>query len=107
MNERTMTGVSGARGSKCAASDAIFASAVLRSRSSNVGSILATCCMSATIVAPDAAFADALATAMCVLGPEEGLAIVESLPRVEAILVGLDGKVHLSKGLPRKSIQQR
>ena len=64
-------------------------------------------CMSATVVAPDAAFADALATAMCVLGPEEGLAIIESLPRVEAILVDLKGKVHLSKGLPRKSIKQR
>ena len=64
-------------------------------------------CMSATVVAPDAAFADALATAMCVLGPKEGLAIVESLPRVEAILVGLDGTVHLSKGLPRRSIRPR
>ncbi|MGE0710622.1 MAG: FAD:protein FMN transferase [Planctomycetota bacterium] len=58
-------------------------------------------CMSATVTAPDAAFADALATAMCVLGPVEGLKVIDALPRVEAILVGLDGKVHFSKGLRR------
>jgi len=58
-------------------------------------------CISATVTAPDAAFADSLATALCVLGPKEGLALVESLPRVEAILVDLSGKVHVSKGLPR------
>ena len=58
-------------------------------------------CISATVTAPDAAFADALATALCVLGPKQGLELVESLPRVEAILVDLDGKVHVSKGLPR------
>ncbi len=56
-------------------------------------------CMSATILAPDAAFADALATAMCVVGPERGLELVESLPRVEALLVGMDGQVRASTGL--------
>jgi thiamine biosynthesis lipoprotein len=58
-----------------------------------------TGCMSATVVAPDAAAADALATAMCVLGPEEGLAIIEKLPRVEALLVDMEGAVHVSAGL--------
>ena len=58
-----------------------------------------TGCMSATVVAPDAAIADALATALCVLGPEEGLALVERLDRVEALLVGMDGVVVVSKGL--------
>lgn len=56
-------------------------------------------CMSATVTGPDAAFADALATALCVLDPARGLAIVESLPRVEALLVDLDGRVHVSSGL--------
>ena len=56
-------------------------------------------CMSATVVAPEAATADALATALCVLGPERGLELVESLSRVEALLVGLDGEVHASTGL--------
>jgi len=55
--------------------------------------------MSATVVAPDAAFADALATALSVLGPEEGLAIAEGLERVEALIVDLDGAVHRTSGL--------
>ena len=59
-----------------------------------------TGCMSATVIAPDAALADALATALCVLGPEEGLKLIDGLPRVEALVVGLDGKVHRSQGLP-------
>ncbi len=58
-----------------------------------------TGCMSATVTAPDAAFADALATALCVLGPEKGLELIESLDRVEALIVGLDGAVQLSTGL--------
>ena len=58
--------------------------------------------MSATVIAQDAAFADALATAMVVLGPERGLPIIEALPRVEAILVDMQGKVHASKGLADK-----
>lgn len=56
-------------------------------------------CMSATVTAPDAAFADSIATAMCVLGPEQGLELIEKLPRVEALLVGMDGEVHSSSGL--------
>lgn len=56
-------------------------------------------CMSATVTAPDAAIADAVATAACVLGPAVGLELLESLPRIEGILVGMDGKVHVSTGL--------
>jgi thiamine biosynthesis lipoprotein len=59
----------------------------------------ATGCMSATVTAPDAALADAVATAVCVLGPELGLQLVEGLPRIETILVGLDGEVRASSGL--------
>ncbi|MGL4465172.1 MAG: FAD:protein FMN transferase [Planctomycetia bacterium] len=40
----------------------------------------------ATVVAPDATTSDALATAVCVLGPEKGIAVVESTPGV-AVLV--------------------
>jgi thiamine biosynthesis lipoprotein len=40
-----------------------------------------------TIIAPDATTADALSTAVNVLGPEQGLALVERLPDVEAILI--------------------
>lgn len=56
-------------------------------------------CMSATVVAPDAALADALATSLCVLGPERGLQLVERLPRVEALVVDMAGEVRASKGL--------
>lgn len=56
-------------------------------------------CITATVVASHAEYADALATALCVLGPEKGLALIEKLPRVEAIMVGLDGKAAASKGL--------
>ena len=58
-----------------------------------------TGCLSATVIAPSARDADALATACCVLGPDEALRLVELLPRTEALLVGMDGVVHTSSGL--------
>ena len=42
---------------------------------------------SVTVEAANGARADALATALAVLGPEVGMALVERLPGVEAILV--------------------
>lgn len=59
----------------------------------------ATGAMSATVIAPDAAFADALATACAVLPTDASLALVESLERVECLLVDLQGGVHRSSGL--------
>jgi thiamine biosynthesis lipoprotein len=61
-------------------------------------------CMSATVIGPEATFGDGIATAMCVLGPEAGMAIIEQLDRVEAVLVGMDGRVHLSSGLQRSGL---
>ncbi len=43
---------------------------------------------SVTIIAPDATSADALATAVSVLGLEKGLALIEQVPDTEAILIG-------------------
>jgi thiamine biosynthesis lipoprotein len=43
--------------------------------------------VSVTIIAPDAAAADALATAVSVLGAEKGLALIEQVPNTEAILI--------------------
>jgi len=43
--------------------------------------------VSDTIIAPDATTADALSTAVNVLGPEKGLALIERLAGVEAILI--------------------
>jgi thiamine biosynthesis lipoprotein len=56
-------------------------------------------CMSVTVVARSAMTADALATAVFVLGPEAGLALLEELPGVEGIVVDSDGKITASKGL--------
>lgn len=42
---------------------------------------------SVTIISPNAADADALATAVSVMGSEKGLALIEQLPDTEAILV--------------------
>ncbi|MFT4538506.1 MAG: thiamine biosynthesis lipoprotein [Planctomycetota bacterium] len=56
-------------------------------------------CISSTVRAPDAAFADALATALCVLQAAQGIQLVESLPGVDAILVDMDGQVHMTSGL--------
>ncbi len=42
---------------------------------------------SVTVVAPDAVTADALATALSVIGPEEGIPLVESLPGVECYMM--------------------
>lgn len=47
----------------------------------------ATGCVSVTVWADDAVTADAFATAVFVLGPERGLKLVESLPRIEAVIV--------------------
>ncbi len=46
--------------------------------------------VSDTIIAPDATTADALSTAVNVLGPEKGLALIERLPDIEAILIPAD-----------------
>ncbi len=58
-----------------------------------------TGCMSVTVTASSAMTADALATAVFVLGPEGGLALLEELPQVEGIIVDSDGKITASSGL--------
>lgn len=57
---------------------------------------------SVTVVAPDAVTADALSTAVFVLGRDRGLALIESWPGVEAILVTEELEVLLSSGLAGK-----
>lgn len=58
-------------------------------------------CQSVTVVAADAASADALATAAFVLGPVAGLRFLEAWPEVEGLLVAADGSVHQTSGLVR------
>jgi thiamine biosynthesis lipoprotein len=61
----------------------------------------ADACQSVTVVAPVLAFADALSTALCVMGPGPGMALVERLEGVEALFVAADGSIRVSKGLKR------
>jgi len=55
-----------------------------------------------SIVAPRAEDADALSTTCFVLGAKKALALVESLPGVEMVMVTGEGKVVLSSGLDGK-----
>ncbi|WP_314686400.1 FAD:protein FMN transferase [uncultured Bifidobacterium sp.] len=53
----------------------------------------------ATIVASSASFADALALAVLVLGLEEGMQLVDSLPGVDGLIVTRRGTVVMTHGL--------
>lgn len=46
---------------------------------------------SVTVIASDSLTADALATAICILEPEEGLKLAESVPGVETLIILNDG----------------
>ncbi|NQU95447.1 MAG: FAD:protein FMN transferase [Candidatus Omnitrophica bacterium] len=54
---------------------------------------------SVTVVADDCATADALATALYVLGPKKGLALIEILKKTECVIIDTDGKFYVSSGL--------
>jgi FAD:protein FMN transferase len=62
----------------------------------------ATACRSVTVWAADALTADAVDDAVFILGPENGLKLVESLPDVGAVIVDKDNKVLVSQRLNGK-----
>lgn len=62
----------------------------------------ATACRSVTIWAPTAFEADAIDDAVFILGPKEGLALVESLEGVGAVIVDAKNAVHVSQRLQGK-----
>ena len=55
---------------------------------------------SATVLAPTATAADALSTAVMVLGPEAGLALLNRLPHVEGLLVSKEMELRATAGMP-------
>jgi thiamine biosynthesis lipoprotein len=57
---------------------------------------------SVTILAKRAVLADGLSTGVFLLGPEEGMALIERLPDVEGVIVGADNQVRVSSGLQGK-----
>jgi thiamine biosynthesis lipoprotein len=54
---------------------------------------------SVTILGPDATFTDALSTSVFVLGPERGLALIDRLPGIDAIVIDADGRLRYSADL--------
>jgi thiamine biosynthesis lipoprotein len=62
----------------------------------------ARACVSVTIVATTATVADGLSKGVFILGPEAGMALVERLPDVEAVIVDASNRVLISSGLQGK-----
>ena len=58
---------------------------------------------SASVLAPRAIDSDALSTTAFVLGVERGLALINRLPGIDAIIIDADGLLHYSEGLLRET----
>ena len=56
-------------------------------------------CRSVTLVTDRAVIADALAKGIFILGPDEGMALIEKLPHVEGVIVSAKNEVLISSGL--------
>jgi FAD:protein FMN transferase len=56
-------------------------------------------CRSVTIISGNATRTDALTKSVFIMGPEEGIAFIDTLPDVDAVAVAPDGKVYYSKNL--------
>jgi thiamine biosynthesis lipoprotein len=61
---------------------------------------------SVTILGPNATRTDALSTSVFVLGLEKGLALINRLDDVEAIIIDNQGVMHMSKGLEDLQLSQ-
>lgn len=59
----------------------------------------ARACQSVTVIAKEGTMADGLDTGIFVLGPERGMALVERLPNVEAVIIDHEGNMTVSSGL--------
>lgn len=59
----------------------------------------ATGIISATVFAPKAELADALATSVFVMGIETGIDRINQLPNIDCIIVDVNGKVHSSENI--------
>jgi thiamine biosynthesis lipoprotein len=65
-----------------------------------------------TVVGPSALEADALATAVFIMGSSAGLALLEELPRVEGLIIDTCGQCHPTGGMreffePLSPLRQR
>lgn len=55
-------------------------------------------CLSVTVIAKDAGLADALSTAVFVLGPVEGMKLIKSIKNVKVIILDRKGKIYANFG---------
>lgn len=55
---------------------------------------------SATVIAPDCMSADALSTTAFVLGPRDGVDLLEALPGVEGLIIDREGRTARTSGFP-------
>lgn len=55
---------------------------------------------SVSVVAPTAQIADALSTAIFVLGMKQGLSLIEKFEATDALLISKEGKLHATPGFP-------
>jgi thiamine biosynthesis lipoprotein len=60
---------------------------------------------SATVLGPDAVLTDALSTSVFVMGVDEGLRLIATLPDYESIVIDDQGRVYYSDGLRRPESQ--
>jgi len=58
-------------------------------------------CISATVIAKNAVLADILATSVFVLGPNDGIELINSLENTEALIIGADRLIYKSSGLDK------
>jgi thiamine biosynthesis lipoprotein len=61
-------------------------------------------CRSVTLVTERAVVADALAKGVFILGPDEGMALIERTPGVQGVIVSAKNEVSISSGLRRRLI---
>ncbi len=63
-------------------------------------------CISVTIIAESGTQADAMATGVFVLGPDDGMNLVEKLDDVEALIVDTSRNIHQSSGLSQYMVKE-
>jgi thiamine biosynthesis lipoprotein len=59
-------------------------------------------CQSVTIIAKTGVMADGLDTGIFVMGPQQGMALIETLPNVEGVIVDKEGQISISSGLKHR-----
>lgn len=59
---------------------------------------------SVTVIAKTGVESDALSTALFVMGTKDGLALVNSLPGVEALIIDNEGSIFMSRDWPQKTV---